>query len=280
MRGVVTAGMAAALQRLELLDCFDAVYGSSAGAMAGAFFVAGAAPAGATVYYEEINNNTFINLWRLLTRKPVLDLNFLVRDVFHSRVPLDFTALQSSGVSLHVMATDTGTGQATSFSSFKDEEELRLALIASACNPLASGPPIALNGRYYWDAVLSESIPVRTAKKHGCTHFLVLRSREKGGIREAASWGEKIAARMWVAPHSHLMYQRICDKSEMYMEDLDALEELGEKQECVFPSRSFNVGQKTKNREALYAAARDGFQSVLSFFDEKRKYVGNTLDSY
>jgi hypothetical protein len=64
MRGVVSAGMVAALEQLGLTDAFDAVYGSSAGAINGAYFLAGQANLGVTIYSEDINNRHFIDLRR------------------------------------------------------------------------------------------------------------------------------------------------------------------------------------------------------------------------
>ena len=45
MRGVVSAGMTAALERYGLTPCFDLVVGSSAGAINGAALIAGVADA-------------------------------------------------------------------------------------------------------------------------------------------------------------------------------------------------------------------------------------------
>src|SRR4029077_12182161 len=66
MRGVVSAGMVVALQRLGLIDVFDAVYGSSAGAMNGAYLLARQALFGTTIYYEDINNAQFVDFRRVL----------------------------------------------------------------------------------------------------------------------------------------------------------------------------------------------------------------------
>lgn len=63
MRGVVLGAMIAALEKLGFSDCLDAVCGASAGAMAAAYFVAGNASVGATIYYEQINNRHFINVF-------------------------------------------------------------------------------------------------------------------------------------------------------------------------------------------------------------------------
>lgn len=41
MRGCVSAGMIATLYNLDLMDTFDAVYGSSAGSLVGAYAIAG-----------------------------------------------------------------------------------------------------------------------------------------------------------------------------------------------------------------------------------------------
>ena len=41
MRGCVSAGMVAAVSTLGLMDTFDAVYGSSAGSLVGAYAIAG-----------------------------------------------------------------------------------------------------------------------------------------------------------------------------------------------------------------------------------------------
>lgn len=41
MRGCVSAGMIAAVVTLGLMDTFDAVYGSSAGSLVGAYAIAG-----------------------------------------------------------------------------------------------------------------------------------------------------------------------------------------------------------------------------------------------
>src|SRR3982751_2138376 len=81
MRGVVSAGMVAALEQLGMTHAFDAVYGSSAGAINGAYFLAGQANLGATIYSEDINNRKFIDLARPLRGRPIVDLDFLIEHV-------------------------------------------------------------------------------------------------------------------------------------------------------------------------------------------------------
>jgi predicted patatin/cPLA2 family phospholipase len=164
MRGVITGGMAAAIERLGLTACFDGVFGSSAGAMAGAFLLAGNAAAGVTVYYDHINNHRFINVLRLLMGRGAMDLDFLVHDVFDSGVPLNCEVILTSPIPLHIVATDVSDGSAAVLADFASPNDVLDALKASACNPLGGGAPVEVGGNPYWDAFLSESIPLGVAQ--------------------------------------------------------------------------------------------------------------------
>jgi predicted patatin/cPLA2 family phospholipase len=136
MRGVVSAGMVAALEHLGLLYVFDRVYGSSAGAMNGAFFVAGQAAFGSTIYYEDINNNRFIDYRRAWRRRPILDLDYLVWDVMCGTKRLDVARVMASPVALHLLATDSASGRRTTFSSWSDREDFLGGLRAGASMPI------------------------------------------------------------------------------------------------------------------------------------------------
>ena len=65
MRGCVAAGMAAALNHLELTDAVDVVYGSSAGSLVGAYLLTRQLPLyGGSIYYETLPSagRAFIDL--------------------------------------------------------------------------------------------------------------------------------------------------------------------------------------------------------------------------
>ena len=49
-------------------ECFDAIYGSSAGAINATYFLSGQRE-GVSIYYEDIANKKFVDLGRLLDRK-------------------------------------------------------------------------------------------------------------------------------------------------------------------------------------------------------------------
>ena len=188
MRGTISAGMALALDELGLVSAFDAVYGASAGAITGAWLLS--RPQGLRGWTEPAYARAFIRRSGLLRGRPVADVRALIEELYQTTFPMDFAAVLASPVEFHPLATDAATGQSTDLRPLcGSPAELRLALRASAALPLLAGPPVQLDGRRFYDAGLSESVPYRTALAQGATHVLVLRSR-----REAAAWPAASAA--------------------------------------------------------------------------------------
>lgn len=175
MRGCVSAGMAAALHYLNLADCFDVVYGSSAGSIVGSYFVTRQLPFfGPEVYYDRLTTagRQFIDTRRLLrslgfglldprllkdvfTRpeegKPVLNLSFLLKRTLMTTKPLDwekFVQMQKKQP-LKVIASGLKSEKAIVMDmengSFESLHELTDCQHASCLLPGIAGPLMNLN---------------------------------------------------------------------------------------------------------------------------------------
>ena len=176
MRGIISGGMALALDELGLVPAFDAVYGASAGAITGAWLLS--RPEGLRGWAEPAYSRILIRRTAPLRGRPVADIRALIEDLYQTTYPMDFAAVLASPVEFHPLATDAATGESTDLRPFLGGPAgLRLALRASAAMPLLAGPPVEFAGRRFYDAGVSESIPYRTALAQGATHLLILRSR-------------------------------------------------------------------------------------------------------
>src|SRR6266568_6951199 len=185
MRGTISAGMALALDELGLVSALDAIYGASAGAITAAWLLS--RPQGLRGWTEPSYARAFIRRSALLRGRPVADIRALIEELYQTTFPMDFDAVLASPVEFHPLATDAATGQSTDLRPLcGTPAELRLALRASAALPLLAGPPVQLDGRRFYDAGLSESVPYRTALAQGATHVLVLRSRREAVAAVAA----------------------------------------------------------------------------------------------
>jgi predicted patatin/cPLA2 family phospholipase len=180
MRGVVSAGMASALDQLGLRDAFDEVHGASAGAFNGAFFMAGQAAYMTSLYWRGFGDPRFVSLRRALRGEgPAFDMDYVVDGIWARGRPLRMHVLLESAIELHCTATDADAAAIVDLAHLGSAEEVRCALRASARLPWLAGQPVAFRGRRLLDATLAEAIPIQTALKTA-TDVLVLQTRPEG----------------------------------------------------------------------------------------------------
>jgi predicted patatin/cPLA2 family phospholipase len=196
MRGVVSAGMTAALERLGLTRCFDLVVGSSAGALNAAALLAGVARPAAAMYHTVLASRKFVNPVRLLFGRPALDVRFVLA---HAGDELDAERHDrtiASPIPLHCVALDVDSARSVEFSGMRTKDELWNVLLATTRMPWIGGPPVAIDGHRYIDGALTCPIPIGNAIDAGATHVLVLQTRPYGVPRSAGGRvGEALIAR-------------------------------------------------------------------------------------
>lgn len=179
MRGVVSAGMAAAIEQLGLRDAFDEVHGASAGAFNAAFLLAEQAGYLTALYPHGFGDPHFVSLRRALRGGALFDMDFVIGEVWRAQRPLRMRRILSSPIELHCTATDVDSAEVVDLAGLVNEHEIRCALRASARLPWLAGPPVTFRGRRLLDATLAESIPVGAARR-SATDVLVLQTRPHG----------------------------------------------------------------------------------------------------
>lgn len=177
-RAAYGAGMVAAIEELGLLDCFDAAYGSSAGAINVSWLLAQRARAILPSWWDPAVMGTIFSMRRALRGRPLVDTDLLVDQVYEWMVPMDFESVLHSPVTFHPLATDTETGDAVDLHPLiTSRDGVKAALRATTRLPVIAGPPVEIAGRRYVDAGIAEAVPVHTALAQGATHVVVLRTR-------------------------------------------------------------------------------------------------------
>ena len=178
MRGVISAGMVAALESVGIRpEHFDAVFASSAGSFNGAYYLAEQARLGTSIYYEN-NTSDFIDIRRLGRKsKPALNLEHMLGHIMRYDKPLDFEKVVSTQ-KLRPQATHVATAERHVFEPAGDVDELRLQLKASATIPVVAGNPTKIGEDEYLDASLTEAVPLETPIEQGYDAVLVLTTRQ------------------------------------------------------------------------------------------------------
>jgi len=198
MRGAVSGGMALGLHELGLGTAFDAAYGSSAGTLNAMWLISGRVSDGIPTWTDPALVKELINRRRLVSRRPIVDVESLVETRYEQLSPGLFRAVLDSGTELHPIATRVDTGEAVDLhGEISDEASLRRALRASAALPLLAGKPVEIGDARYLDAGLSAAIPYHAAFADGATHVLLLRSRRQGEVvTPSTGAGARIATRL------------------------------------------------------------------------------------
>ena len=232
MRGCVSGGALQALADLGLRECFDSVYGASAGALNATYFLSGQRD-GVDIYHDYIANDKFIDIKRLWKSgdemtDPALNLNYLIDHVMEKEHPLDWDAVLNSPIPLKVVASSLDTLLPVLLENFQDKEDLAISLRASANVPEVAGRPIEHRGQLFVDAAVFEPVPFRSAIADGCTHVLVLctrplaqQSRLRSALKDALHAAIKKAVlspdymlEAWKAEVEHLVKDG-CSQDEM-----------------------------------------------------------------
>jgi predicted patatin/cPLA2 family phospholipase len=178
MRGVISAGLTAALYFLGFRDAFDTVYGCSSGSYSGAFLAANQDTYGLAAYYRHVNNSKLFSLWRAAHGLPILDIRYLTHHVLKHEIVLDWRAVTNSALPLKVIASSVHTGDIVLLQDFTSQDDLLESLHASCRVPIMTGStPLPHRGDLLWDGGLADPFGIRAALQDGCTHVLVLRSR-------------------------------------------------------------------------------------------------------
>lgn len=271
MRGAIAAGMTAALERLELRHAFDCVYGSSAGAMMGAYFITGQSLLAPAIYEEDLPNRTFISFRRAFRRRtPIMDIDFLVDEVIGRRKPFDYRQALASPIELHVLATRISDGAPLDLSGFQEPGQLREALRAAARIPGLGGPPVMLPDGPCVDSGLHDSLGFRAALAGGATHVLLLRTRAGGsGIERLGRWQRALLRSQGA---SKLAVELISRRPEQYAADLRLA---SERQHAAKPpfaysilpaSAAVTIGRIGRNAQQIRACAEAGDRAALAAF--------------
>ncbi len=265
-RGVYSSGMVSALEELGLAGVFDAVYGTSAGAINGAWLLCGRAIPGMRSWTDPVIMRRAIDPARLLRGRPAFDLRYLVHQVYDGIEPMDFQAILANATTFHPIATDIRTGQPVDLHPhITDKRTLMRALRASAGLPILAGPPVALGDSAYFDGGLSETVPIRTAVRAGATHALVLRTRRVDERRPPASRLHQIVGGGYLRAVAPGAYRAWLERPRQQDIEDRALAGLGDSVLQIHPPAGApDIDSAARDTTLLAAALQIGRRAVLS----------------
>lgn len=174
MRGVYGGGQVVALERFGLTHVFDTVVGVSTGTPIAAYFLAGQARIGTSIYCEECTTSDFMSV-----RELKIDVEYLA-DVFRGvrgTKALDQRAVRSSRSNFFAAVTNARTGAGMLVDVKEAQPDVVQAVTASIALP-GFITPISLGDTRCLDGGGGLPFPLRlAAERFAATDVLVLANR-------------------------------------------------------------------------------------------------------
>ncbi len=185
MRCAYSVGVILALVEKYHLKKPDFVIGASGSTGTLSYFVSGQYKSIKNIWENLLSTEKFISAYRL---EKVMDIDYLVDEVFRKEDPLNVAAVKSSSIELFIMLTDVESGKPVYFS--QKEVDIFEALRASSAMPVFFNKSVSINGRKYIDGAISFHLEdgVALAKKLGATKIIAINNRNRSLISRLSEW--------------------------------------------------------------------------------------------
>ncbi|MCR5417002.1 MAG: patatin family protein [Pseudobutyrivibrio sp.] len=250
---------------------FDYCIGVSAGSANAASFIAGQKGRNRRFYTDHIKEPGYFGLKSYLKCHNLFGLQYIYGTLSNSdgADALDYKHLIMNRTEFLIVATDAETGEARYFHKEEMPKDDYRVIMASSALPGAC-LPVEIDGRYYCDGGVADSIPIQKALDDGCDKVIVIMSKTRDFVKKPESLRGFYSFKCRKFPkiieklnHRHIDYT----KSQKLTYELEAQGKV-----MVFaPSQPMNMGTFTmdaKANEELYELGIKDFNSVKNKFFE------------
>ncbi len=247
MRGLFTCGVIDVLMENDIT--FDGGAGISAGAVFGCNFKSrqhGRPLRYNLNYCKDPRYGSFISV---LKTGDLFDADFCYREVPEVLDPFDAKAFGENPMEFYVGATNIESGICEYHLCSDGLKEDTLWMRASASMPLVS-KPVKINGHYYLDGGVVDSIPYHYMKTLGYDRNLVVLTQPEGFVKKKANAATLIKVVMRKYPE---LGKAMEVRHERYNEQLKEVEEDEKKGFALIirPPESLKIGRTEKDRREL-----------------------------
>jgi predicted patatin/cPLA2 family phospholipase len=267
MRGVYSMGALAAIEDAGLRHAFDVVIGSSAGAINGAYLLAGQAHEAVRVYIDLLSNRSFVNFARFWK---VVDIDYLVDRALKVEMPIDLEELRNSPTLLEVVLTDAETGQPAIVTNRDTDLDFYEVIRATAALPALYNGRVQLRDRTYVDGGVVDAVPVVRAVDTGADRVLAVLTRSPDFRRVEKGLAFRLIARSLARGQSHAVKSLLGRADSRFNAAMDLLQAAGgsaghPEQWSVWPSDPDHlVSRTTFDKSKLQACADMGREDMAT----------------
>ncbi len=167
---------------------FDYCIGVSAGSANAASYLAGQKGRNKRFYTDHINEPGYFGLKNYIKTHNLFGLQYIYGTLSNSDGPdaLNYRKLILNRTEFLIVATDAETGEPRYFHKEEMPKDDYRAIMASSALPGAC-LPIEIDGRFYYDGGVADSIPVEKALADGCDKLVIIMSKTRDFVKKPES---------------------------------------------------------------------------------------------
>ena len=270
LRGLYSAGVLDIMMDNNI--DVDVIVGTSAGALFGPNYFS--KQRGRAIRYNKrfCKDRRNISMWSWLFTGNVVNKNFAYYKITKKLDVFDNETFIKSGKELYVTATNIESGECEYFKIndvLSDMEKLR----ATSAIPIMT-KPVKINGKYYLDGGVSDSIPIKKCLELGCDKVIVVLTQPKKYKKKIIS-DKKIKMINIIFKKYPKLISRMLNRHNEYNECIKYINNL-EKKNKVFvirPSEKLDINLIERNPDKLEKIYQIGIKDMNKNIDDLKKYL-------
>ncbi len=281
MRAGFVAGAVMALMDKNLAD-FDAAVAVSASVPTLAYFAAGQREEIEKVWREELTSPKFVCYHNipaaslaLSTKRPVLNIDFLVDDLFKRRYPLDMPAFMANKMACRFAAATVPKGEQafltlegkTTYHAFK------ACMAVPGCYPAT----VSMNDCEYVDGATVNPLPLKGLPDEGTLKVVAILSKPMDCEDKPPNFLGRALFWRYFKKHDW-MVERLWEAAQIYNSQVSVLEQMAQEKPpralIIYPDKMLPVRFVTLDRKKINRIIDLGYGKAEALEDEIRRFVG------
>jgi len=269
-RAIFTCGILDALLDNDIY--INYVAGTSAGIAYGVSYLSKQRGRNHLITAEYMHDKRYMGFGNMLKRdnRAYYGMDFAFHEIPEKLLPYDYEEYKRNGENGFGAVTNIETGE-TEYMRVLAADRYWTVLRASCALPLLF-QPIKINGQYYMDGGMTDSIPFKYALDSGLDKIIVILTRPRGYVKQP----EKFAGLVKMAyPKYPKLAEAIKTRHIVYnrqIEDLSVLEKDGTAL-VLAPEKDYGIHRTENDPKILLPFEKEGYDYGVRNMDKIKRFI-------
>ena len=222
---------------------------------------------------QYMNDRRYMGLSNMLKRnnRSYYGLDFVFDEIPSRLIPYDFDEYKRSGENGFGAVTNIETGKTEYFRVSADDRKWTV-LRASCALPILFRP-IEINGSFYMDGGITDSIPFRYALDSGLDRIIVVLTRQRGYQKKP----EKLTGLVKLTYRGYPKLAEVLSvRHEMYNREIAELEQLEKEGKALVlaPEKDYGIHRTENDPKILLPFEKEGYDYAVRNLGRIRDFLG------